>query len=200
MYCTDLSPERQIRLHLGKFCMVDTWVSDHARHRRLCLRPVGRQSEHERGRYRSAVSASRWARRSPSIAVRRREAPPGMSRLSWMTCASFALPAADRCDRPSTASERISGVHPGRLAQGPDEKCGRTGRNAGLFILTSLPERRAPVGERGPRLPSHGPGRIVNRSKKGAARAPPVGAPARYVLSSRSVLGELLLHGRRTAG
>src|SRR5262245_18308589 len=90
---------------------------------------------------------------------------PSRSRLSWITSASLALPAAERCDRPRTASERISGVHPGRFAQGPDEKCGRTGRKAGLFMFASLPEGRAPVGERGPRSPSHEEGCVVNRAK-----------------------------------
>src|SRR5688572_29006852 len=105
---------------------------------------------------------------------------PRTSRLSWITSASLALPAADRCDRPSTASERISGVHPGRLAQGPAEKYGRAGRNAGLFIVASLPERRAPVGERGPRSQSHGAGWIVNCAKWTSDEAALRLSPARH--------------------
>src|SRR5687767_10411927 len=59
---------------------------------------------------------------------------PRISRLKRITSASLALPADERWERPRAASERISGVHPGRLAHGPEEKCGRTGRTAGLFI------------------------------------------------------------------
>src|SRR5262252_3198353 len=95
---------------------------------------------------------------------------PRTSRLSWITSASLALPAAERCDRPRSAALRISGDHPGRLAQGPDEKCGRPGRNAGLFMVASLPERRAPVGERGPRSLSHEEGAAVNVEAKPSVR------------------------------
>src|SRR5262245_51785546 len=91
------------------------------------------------------------------------------SRLSWMTSASLALPAVDRCDRPRAAAERISGVQPGRLAQGPDEKNGRAGRKAGLVMVASLPERRAPVGERGPRLGSHKVGWLSTAPVGGAS-------------------------------
>src|SRR6516165_4206024 len=54
------------------------------------------------------------------------------------------MPSVAR-ERPTAASERTSGVHPGRLAQGPDEKSGRTGREFG-FINLSLTEELHSVG------------------------------------------------------
>ena len=68
----------------------------------------------------------------------------------WMTSASFALPIFDLWERPRAASLRISGVQPGRLAQGPDEKNGRNGRVCGRFICRPFQNESAPVGERGP--------------------------------------------------
>src|SRR4029077_1148113 len=52
----------------------------------------------------------------------------------------FFLPSLERWERPRAASLRTSGVHPGRLAQGPDEKSGRAGRIVGLIIYLSLTE------------------------------------------------------------
>src|SRR5262249_13609601 len=51
-----------------------------------------------------------------------------------LSIASFrrALPSFDRCERPSESSLRLSGFQPGRLAQGPEEKCARSGRTAGF--------------------------------------------------------------------
>src|SRR6188472_3775738 len=51
---------------------------------------------------------------------------------------SFALPILDRCERPRTASVRAWRLQPGRLAQGPDEKCGMTGRTPGLVFAMCL--------------------------------------------------------------
>src|SRR5262245_34687859 len=51
---------------------------------------------------------------------------------------SFALPIFDRCERPSRASVRAVKFQPGRLAQGPDEKCGTNGRTAGIALAMSL--------------------------------------------------------------
>src|SRR6187551_2545131 len=61
---------------------------------------------------------------------------------------SFALPIFDRCERPSTASVRACRLHPGRLAQGPEEKCGLAGRTPGIgFVMSStLPDRSLSVG------------------------------------------------------
>src|SRR5260370_40590538 len=52
----------------------------------------------------------------------------------------FFLPSFDRWDRPMAASLRASGVQPGRLAQGPDEKSGRAGRKFGFIILALTEE------------------------------------------------------------
>src|SRR5947208_16507430 len=61
---------------------------------------------------------------------------------------SFALPILDRCERPRTASVRAWRLQPGRLAQGPDEKCGIAGRTpGGLLISPILPDRMPLVGE-----------------------------------------------------
>src|SRR4249919_3539646 len=49
---------------------------------------------------------------------------------------SFALPILDRCERPRTASVRVWRLQPGRLAQGPDEKCGITGRMPGGLLMS----------------------------------------------------------------
>src|SRR5215472_19002253 len=54
-----------------------------------------------------------------------------ISRVLSMASLSLALPSLERCERPTTAPLRASGVQPGRLAQGPDEKKGRAGRTAG---------------------------------------------------------------------
>src|SRR5271155_2654775 len=68
-----------------------------------------------------------------------------------MASLSLALPGLARCERPSAASLRISGVQPGRLAQGPEENCAFFGRAAGAFAILIHPFRWAPlVGERCP--------------------------------------------------
>src|SRR3954465_11836621 len=61
---------------------------------------------------------------------------------------SFALPILDRCERPRTASVRAWRLQPGRFAQGPDEKCGLTGRTPGFVfaIVSTLPDRRLSLG------------------------------------------------------
>src|SRR5271168_776863 len=56
-----------------------------------------------------------------------------ISRVLSMALLSLALPGLERCERPTSAPDRASGVQPGRLAQGPDEKKGRAGRTAGLI-------------------------------------------------------------------
>jgi hypothetical protein len=47
----------------------------------------------------------------------------------------LALPGTERCERPNKAPLTASGVRPGRLAQGPEEKNGRAGRTAGLSVM-----------------------------------------------------------------
>src|SRR5882672_1114355 len=64
---------------------------------------------------------------------------PSSRRVRSTASTIFFLPSLDRWDRPTAASLRTSGVHPGRLAQGPDEKSGRAGRMFG-FIYLSLTE------------------------------------------------------------
>src|SRR4029078_5625495 len=60
------------------------------------------------------------------------------SRVRSMARFSFALPILDRWERPRTASVRFWRLQPGRLAHGPDEKCGVAGRTPGLVAVISL--------------------------------------------------------------
>src|SRR4029077_1505905 len=65
---------------------------------------------------------------------------------------SFALPILDRCERPRTASVRACRLQPGRLAQGPDEKCGVTGRTpGGCAMALSFQIESSSVGRSVPR-------------------------------------------------
>src|SRR5580658_1194809 len=48
---------------------------------------------------------------------------------------SFALPGFERCERPRKAPLRACKLQPGRLAQGPDEKCGTFGRTVGIGVM-----------------------------------------------------------------
>src|ERR1700743_409596 len=76
-----------------------------------------------------------------------------IARVRSIASFSLALPGFERCERPSNAPLNASGVQPGRLAQGPDEKKGRAGRTAGRLpvICHSFQNERTPLGERGPR-------------------------------------------------
>src|SRR6185312_4043358 len=67
---------------------------------------------------------------------------PSIDRVRSTASTIFFLPILERWDRPTAASFSTSGVHPGRLAQGPDEKSGRAGRAFG-FVMYPLPYRRA---------------------------------------------------------
>src|ERR1700743_1046734 len=64
-----------------------------------------------------------------------------------MASFSLALPGLERWERPTSAPLRASGVQPGRLAQGPDEKKGRAGRTAGVLpwlatsVMSFIPSR-----------------------------------------------------------
>src|SRR6185312_2748463 len=60
---------------------------------------------------------------------------PSTCLVRSMASLSFALPGLERCERLRSASLRACGVHPGRLAQGPEEKKGRAGRTAGAFAV-----------------------------------------------------------------
>jgi hypothetical protein len=46
-----------------------------------------------------------------------------------------------RCERPRAASVRACRLQPGRLAQGPDEKCGMAGRTPGFVAVIIYPSR-----------------------------------------------------------
>src|SRR5882724_12108212 len=83
----------------------------------------------------------------------------------------FFLPSLDRWDRPVAASLRTSGVHPGRLAQGPDEKSGRAGRMFG-FIDLSLTEELHSGGGAWPAADIRGARPAVNASALGAVVRP----------------------------
>src|SRR5262249_35240012 len=80
---------------------------------------------------------------------------------------SFALPILARCERPSAASVSAWRLQPGRLAQGPDEKCGVAGRTAGIGLVMSsiLPDGRPSVGKGvpSPRIKKHS-GRVKNKN------------------------------------
>src|SRR5436190_8240982 len=75
---------------------------------------------------------------------------PSSARVRSTASTIFFFPSLERWDRPTAASLRTSGVHPGRLAQGPDEKSGRAGRAFGFIFTSPLQKSSAPVGERGP--------------------------------------------------
>src|SRR5476649_9729 len=74
----------------------------------------------------------------------------------------FFLPILDRWERPTAASLRTSGVHPGRLAQGPDEKSGRAGRMVGFVISFSLTEELHSGGGAWPAADIGAAGPVVN--------------------------------------
>ena len=57
-----------------------------------------------------------------------------------MTSLRRALPSLARCERPRNALSSFARDQPGRLAQGPEEKCGLAGRLAGFVaVVMSLP-------------------------------------------------------------
>src|SRR6185437_11053476 len=83
---------------------------------------------------------------------------------------SFALPIFDRCERPRTASVRACRLQPGRLAQGPEEKCGTTGRTPGfVFVIASILPDRCPSLGRG--VPLAGIRKTTPAVKTGDRRA-----------------------------
>src|SRR5260221_3071854 len=58
---------------------------------------------------------------------------PSTARERSMISTSFSLPGLERCERPSSASDKAAGDQPGRLAQGPEEKHGLAGRRVGFI-------------------------------------------------------------------
>src|SRR5579863_6036265 len=82
---------------------------------------------------------------------------PRILRLRSFSSTILALPSLPRCDRPSAASASTSGVQPGRLAQGPEQKLAALGRIEGLDGISglsrgskrggSVARSRAPVNE-----------------------------------------------------
>src|SRR5262245_57241357 len=76
---------------------------------------------------------------------------------------SFTLPSFERCERPTSASLRAWRVQPGRLAQGPEEKCGFAGRFPGIVavMFLSFQIARPSLGRGGPRTGIRKDGRAV---------------------------------------
>src|SRR5262249_54605463 len=58
---------------------------------------------------------------------------PRIARERSTTSTSRARPTAERCERPLSAPSSTAGDHPGRLAQGPEEKHGLPGRRFGFM-------------------------------------------------------------------
>src|ERR1700751_6024803 len=92
---------------------------------------------------------------------------PSTSRVRSLARLSLARPTFDRWERPVSASVRAWRLQPGRLAQGPEEKCGVVGRTPGVaFVMLSiLPDRRPSVGRGFPR-----PGIVEVRGRRQARR------------------------------
>src|SRR5437868_14787144 len=131
---------------------------------------------------------------------------PSVARVRSTASTIFFLPNFERCERPTAASKRESGVHPGRLAQGPDEKSGRAGREFG-FIYLSLTEElhsvggvwpaarigtsRAAVNASGVAVPRTARGPVSSRWAKSALHGPaPAPATSRDGLSSKRARSE----------
>src|SRR5262249_30035855 len=117
---------------------------------------------------------------------------------------SFALPILDRCERPRTASVRICRLQPGRLAHGPDEKCGITGRTPGLVavMLSILPDRRPSLG-RGVPLAEIGDLPIEVNSRRPGTKPGGWDAEFRVKGVTRTAprgRGKLVVHSRKTCG
>ena len=101
----------------------------------------------DRARRRAATTAPSRRRRCRRPARCRCDNPRALrstSRVRSMARLSFALPILDRCERPRTASVRACRLQPGRLAQGPDEKCGMTGRTPGVLLMALSFQIEAP--------------------------------------------------------
>src|SRR3984893_14473914 len=78
-----------------------------------------------------------------TIATRQSAGTPGGARARATTSTSRASPTPERCERPVSAPSSTAGDHPGRLAQGPEEKQGLPGRRFGfiaVFLQDSAPQ------------------------------------------------------------
>jgi hypothetical protein len=60
---------------------------------------------------------------------------PRIARERSTTSTSRAKPTPERCERPTSAASSAAGDHPGRFAQGPEEKQGLAGRRVGFIKL-----------------------------------------------------------------
>src|SRR6516164_3745818 len=101
---------------------------------------------------------------------------PRIARERSTTSASRASPTAERCERPLSAPASTAGDHPGRLAQGPDEKHGLPGRRFGFMgaFLYKLARRNLWAGPRRASIRAHPPSAhppAQGVAKEGAARA-----------------------------
>src|SRR5580693_6916093 len=96
---------------------------------------------------------------------------PKSARVRSTASTIFFWAGLDRWDRPTAASKRTSGVHPGRLAQGPDEKSGRAGRAFGFVIYLSLTEEQHSVGGAWPAARIGKGAAVVNPTSGGAVRS-----------------------------
>src|SRR5581483_2305660 len=87
---------------------------------------------------------------------------------------SFALPILARWERPSAASVRVCRLQPGRLAQGPEEKCGIAGRTPGFdaVMWSILPDSCPSVGRGVPLTEIGQSGRGVNRLRSAGSSEP----------------------------
>src|SRR6516162_7464088 len=84
-----------------------------------------------------------------TIPTRQSVGMPRIARERSTTSTRRARPAAERCERPDRAPSSTAGDHPGRLAQGPEEKHGLAGRRFGFMTLFLRDSRDATYG-RGP--------------------------------------------------
>src|SRR5690348_675302 len=124
---------------------------------------------------------------------------PSSARVRSTASTIFFLPSLERWDRPTAASLRASGVHPGRLAQGPEEKSGRAGRMFGFINNLSLAEELRSGGGAWPAAAIIAGRKIVNvdrlpRSGRGAPAQLVVLADQR-VLVDRPHLVVVVQHG-----
>src|SRR6516164_2822504 len=115
---------------------------------------------------------------------------PRIARERSTTSTSRASPTAERCERPLSAPASTAGDHPGRLAQGPDEKHGLPGRRFG-FIAVFL--EGSPAG-------TYGGGRNASMRPAGAAtlRGPVPWSTGRNCESAGSVAQNRRYERRKT--
>src|SRR5579862_886450 len=97
-----------------------------------------------------------------------------------MTSTHCARPIDERCERPTKAPESADGVQPGRLAQGPDEKHGLTGRRVGFIahpLDYGLTDQKSEAAARAARNLCRGAA-PVNQTPGAAPAASPRGFPS----------------------